>query len=128
MASQHLESKAAATIALAKGFKVRVGTAEIEDGLVARFIEKPELELPVSVGILVLGGRVLEEMDLLYEEDRRKTFDLMGDVIPRLIDKGLPVHPYVSGAFWYDLGSLERYESFENDGLSERLDFLKERA
>jgi mannose-1-phosphate guanylyltransferase len=128
MASQHLESKAAATIALAKGFKVRVGTAEIEDGLVARFIEKPELDLPVSVGILTLSGKVLEEMDLLYEEDRKKTFDLMGDVIPHLIEKGLLVRPYISDAFWYDLGSLERYEIFENDGLCKRLDFLKERA
>lgn len=128
MAFQHLESKAAATIALSKGFKVRVGTAEIEDGLVSRFIEKPELDLPVSVGILTLSGAVLEEMDLLYEGDHMNTFDLMGDVIPHLIDKGLPVRPYVSDSFWYDLGSLERYESFENDGLSKKLDFLRKRA
>jgi len=125
MASQHLDSGARATVALSRGFKVRVGTAEVENGLIAKFIEKPELKLPVSVGILALSGSVLGEMDRLYEESHKKPLDIMGDVIPHLINKGLPVRPYVSDAFWYDLGSLERYESFENDGLSKRLSFLK---
>ena len=128
MVTQHLESNAAATIGLAHGFKIRVGTAEIKDGLITRFIEKPELDQPVSVGILVLSGDVLEEMDSLYKERPKKAFDLMGDVIPHLIAKGMPVRPYISDAFWHDLGSLERYESFENEGLSERLNFLSKRA
>ena len=124
MVDQHLGSGAAATVALAKGFKVRVGTADIEDGLITRFNEKPELETPVSVGILVLDGSVVEEMDRIYEEGQRTSFDLMGDVIPHLLDKGLPVGAYVSDAFWYDLGSLERYERFENEKLSEKLSYL----
>lgn len=128
MVSRHMASKSAATLGLAYGFKVRVGTAEIKDGLITRFIEKPVLDLPVSVGIIVLSGGVLEEMDRLYEEGGRETFDLMGDVVPRLIEKGLPVSPYISDGFWYDLGSLERYESFENEGLSEKLRFLNEGA
>jgi hypothetical protein len=33
----------------------------------------------------------------------------------------------VSDAFWYDLGSLERYESFEHEGLGERLNYLTAR-
>jgi mannose-1-phosphate guanylyltransferase len=127
MVSQHLESKAGVTIALARGFKVRVGTAEIKEGLISKFIEKPELELPVSVGILVLSGTMLEKLDSLYEESQLNSFDLMGDVIPYLIERGIPIRPYVSDDFWYDLGSLERYERFENDGLIERLSFLKER-
>ncbi len=124
MVEQHLESGAATTVALAHGFKVRVGTADIEDGFITRFNEKPELETPVSVGILVLDGSVVEEMNRMYEEGHRGSFDLMGDVIPHLLDKGLPVRAYVSDAFWYDLGSLERYESFENDKLGENLGYL----
>ncbi len=61
----------------------------------------------------------------MYEESKMGVFDLMGDAIPHLIEKGIPVRPYVSDAFWYDLGSLERYESFENDRLGERLRYLK---
>ncbi len=128
MVTHHLESDAAVTVGLAHGFKIRVGTAEIKEGAITRFIEKPELDQPVSVGILVLSGDMLEEMDRMYNENPGKAFDLMGDVIPRLIEKGMPVRPYISDAFWYDLGSLERYESFENEGLSERLNFLTKRA
>ena len=126
LASQHLSSRAAATVALARGFKIRVGTAEVRDGLITRFTEKPELDSPVSVGVLALSGSVLEEMDRLFEGGRPEPFDLMGAVIPRLIERGDPVRAYVSDAFWYDLGSLERYEGLENDGLSRELSFLFE--
>lgn len=128
MVSQHVESQAAATIGLAYGFKVRVGTAEIREGLIKRFIEKPELERPVSVGILILKGTLLGEIDRLHEERHKDALDLMGEAIPHIIEKGLPVRPYVSDAFWYDLGSLERYESFENEGLIKRLSFLAKKA
>jgi len=128
MVTGHIESQAGATVALAHGFKIRVGTAEIKENLITRFIEKPELERPVSIGVLTFNGAVLGDMDRLYEEGHMRTFDLMGDVIPHLIEKGIPVRPYVSDAFWYDLGSLERYESFENEGLSENLRFLIEKA
>ena len=63
-------------------------------------------------------------MDRMYDEGHRESFDLMGDVIPQLLDKGLPVRAYVSDAFWYDLGSLERYERFENEKLGANLDYL----
>jgi len=126
MASQHIESKAAATVALAHGFKIRVGTAEVRDGMITRFIEKPELDRPVSVGVLALSGAAVEEMNRLSEEGRSKLLDLMGDVVPHFIERGFPVHAYVSDAFWFDLGSLERYERFENDGLSRELSFLFE--
>lgn len=126
LASQHIESRAAATVVLARGYKVRVGTAEVNEGLITQFIEKPELRLPVSVGLLVLKGDVLSEMDRLSKEECYTSFDLMGDVIPYLIEKGLPVGAFFSDAFWYDLGSIERYEKFENENLSKKLNFLFE--
>jgi mannose-1-phosphate guanylyltransferase len=126
MVEGHLSSNAGATVALSKGYKVRVGTAEIEEGLIARFIEKPELELPVSVGILILSSSVMKKMVELYDKKKGAQLDLMGDVIPYLIQEGVPVKPYISDAFWYDLGSLERYERFETEGLSRNLSYLEE--
>ena len=125
MVALHVEKKAAATVALAKGFRVRVGTADIDDGFITKFHEKPELEEPVSIGILVLGGPALKEMREMRTE-AKGSFDLMGDLIPRLIEKGMPVAAYVTDAFWYDLGSLERYERFENEGLDKNLDYITE--
>ena len=123
MVSQHVELGVAATVALAHGFRIRVGTADIEGGLIKRFNEKPEIKEPVSVGILVLSGSVIEEMSKMHNEDTEGSFDIMGDVVPYLIEKGKPVGAYLSKAFWYDLGSLERYERFEHDGLDKMLKY-----
>ena len=124
MVTKHIHANAGATMALSNGFKIRVGTAEIVDGFVSKFIEKPELELPVSVGMLVFSGSVLEELNHLHEMDPSESFDIMGDVIPHLIEKGIPVLPYISDAFCYDLGSLEQYETFETEALDKKLSYL----
>lgn len=36
--------------------------------------------------------------------------DVMGHLIPRLIEKGKLVHAYTTDAFWYDVGSTERHK------------------
>jgi mannose-1-phosphate guanylyltransferase len=123
MVAQHIETGVAATVALSHGFRIRVGTADIEDGLIKRFHEKPEIEEPVSVGMLVFSGSVIEEMSKMHDGDREGSFDIMGDVVPHLIEEGKPVGAYLSKAFWYDLGSLERYERFELDGLDKMLKY-----
>jgi mannose-1-phosphate guanylyltransferase len=50
----------------------------------------------------------------------------MRDFIPYLLEAGHPVGAYITDAFWYDMGSLERYERFENQHLSRELSFLFE--
>jgi mannose-1-phosphate guanylyltransferase len=61
----------------------------------------------------------------LFKTEQKSVLDLMGEFIPHLIEQQHPIKAYVSDAFWYDLGSLERYERFENEGLSKRMRFLK---
>jgi len=105
----HKSQRSSATVALASGFTVRVGLADLDDdGKIRGFVEKPKLEKPVSVGILVFKGETLEDMELLKKEKRE--LDLMGDVIPYLIKIGKPVYGYLSDAFWYDVVSTEAYE------------------
>ncbi|MCD6264178.1 nucleotidyltransferase family protein [Candidatus Bathyarchaeota archaeon] len=130
LVDHHLSSGAAVTVAMAKGYKIRVGTAEVgEDGRIRRFIEKPELETPACVGILAMSGEALEEMDALSREWGKRSLDLMGDVIPYLIERGRLVNAYITEAFWYDLGSIERYEKLSNSEVEEQLSFLmKEEA
>jgi mannose-1-phosphate guanylyltransferase len=123
MASQHIESGAAATVALAHGFRIRVGTADVENGFIKGFHEKPEIEAPVSVGILMISGAVVKEMSEMNKGEADGSFDMMGDVVPYLLKQGKPVGAYVSNAFWYDLGSLERYEQFEKDRLDRMLKY-----
>ncbi len=109
----HRNRRASATVALASGFTVRVGLADVDDsGKIRGFVEKPKLEKPVSIGILVFKGETLEDMDQMKMD--RRGLDLMGNVIPHLIKVGKPVYSYLTDAFWYDVGSTEAYEKLNH--------------
>jgi mannose-1-phosphate guanylyltransferase len=116
----HRNKRSWATVALASGFTVRVGLADIDDkGKILGFVEKPTLEKPVSVGIAVLKGETLGDMEIIKKEKRE--LDLMKDVIPYLIKVGKPVYGYVSDAFWYDVLSTEAYEKLSPKLVDEKL-------
>lgn len=121
---QHEESGAKVTVALSTGFNVAVGTAEVDEGWIKEFKEKPRLETPVSIGILVIEGSVVEEMALTQENGQLQSFDLMGDVVQKLVDDGDQVGAYLTDAFWYDVGSVEKYDKLTNDRLSEEMGYL----
>jgi mannose-1-phosphate guanylyltransferase len=109
----HQSKNALATVALASGFTVRVGLADLDkNGKIQGFVEKPKLEKPVSIGIMVLEGETLKDIEHLHKEKRR--VDLMKDLIPHLVEKGKPVYGYLSKAFWYDVGSTEAYEKLDH--------------
>ena len=119
----HKNKQASATVALASGFTVRVGLADLDgEGRIRGFVEKPTLEKPVSVGILIFNGEVLEDMEELVE--KRHRLDLMKDVIPYLIKVGRPVYGYLSDAFWYDTGSIEAYEKLDPRLVEDTLSYL----
>jgi mannose-1-phosphate guanylyltransferase len=119
----HREKNSAATVALASGFEVRVGLADLEkDGKIRGFIEKPKLEKPVSIGILALEGKAVKEAFELAE--KKLEVDLMGDIIPHLIRMSKPVYGYLSSAFWYDVGSIEAYEKLDKKKVQDTMSFL----
>ena len=108
----HRTKQAWGTVALASGFKVRVGLANLDkDGKILGFVEKPTLEKPVSVGISVLKGEMLQDMEFLKGE--KQELDLMGEVFPHLLEIGKPVYGYVTEAFWYDVLSIEALEKLD---------------
>ena len=108
----HKDRQAWGTVALSSGFKVRVGLANLDsEGKILGFEEKPTLEKPVSVGISVLRGELLEDMKRL--KGNKPELDFMGEVLPYLLKAGKPVYGYVSKAFWYDVLSTEAYEKLD---------------
>ncbi len=115
----HREKRSLATVALASGFKVRVGLADLgEDGRIRGFAEKPEVEKPVSIGITVLEGETLEDMCLMKK--KRRDLDLMGDVVSQFIKTGKRIYGYLSDAFWYDVLSIEAYEKLSPKLVDEK--------
>jgi len=119
----HKRKHAVATVALASGFTVRVGLADLgKDCKVLGFEEKPKLEKPVSIGIMVLEGETLKDIEGLFP--KKRGVDLMGDVVPHLVQGGKPVYGYLSNAFWYDVGSTEAYEKLDHQFVEKSLSFL----
>lgn len=120
----HGDTGAKVTVALAPEFQVNVGVAELDGSWIKSFKEKPRLKTAVSIGMLILDGSVLREMEELYSQGLFESFDLMGDVVQYLVDKKDKVAAYITEAFWYDVGSIERYERLSNERVSEELGFL----
>jgi mannose-1-phosphate guanylyltransferase len=113
MLKYHSDKHAYATVALASGFTVRVGLADLDrNGKIRGFVEKPKLEKPVSIGIIVIEGEALTDIEQLHKKKRQ--VDMMKDLIPYLIENGKPVYGYLSKAFWYDVGSTEAYEKLDH--------------
>jgi len=119
----HKRQRAVATVALASGFTVRVGLADLDKkGKILGFVEKPELEKPVSIGIMVLEGETLNDIEGLFP--KKRGVDLMKDVIPHLVQSGKPVYGYLSNDFWYDVGSTEAYEKLDHRFVERSLSYL----
>ncbi|MBS7651965.1 MAG: nucleotidyltransferase family protein [Candidatus Bathyarchaeia archaeon] len=113
MLRQHLESRSSSTLALARGFEVPVGVAELEGRSIKRWVEKPRLDIYAGIGIVALNTHVIGDLRELAAG--RDELDIMGDLIPHLIKKGRRVEAYVTEDFWYDVGSTEKYEKLNSD-------------
>ena len=118
MLQQHLESGSVATLAVTNGFEVPVGVAEVEGNVVTGWVEKPRIDIYAGIGVVALRPEGLEALEELSAG--RDDLDIMGDLIHFLIDEGERVEAYQTDAFWYDVGSTEKYEKLDN-GLVDRL-------
>ena len=102
--ARHRQSGAAATVTVKR--IARPETCAIVDldagGFVRRFVEKPVLGEVftdvASIGIYCFAPEVLE----LIPGDR--PCDIAGELIPSLLERGLPVAAFQTDAWWSDIG------------------------
>ncbi|MEM2739753.1 MAG: nucleotidyltransferase family protein [Candidatus Bathyarchaeia archaeon] len=122
----HARYNAYSTIAVARGYRIPVGVVYVEGNRVLRMEEKPVLNLPVSIGVLVIKVDALEYLKMISEEYTNGEMDIMSHLIPTLISMNMPVHAYITDRFWYDVGSTERYEKLDTKLVDELFSYLFE--
>lgn len=101
----HKKSKAIATIALYKGkIPLEYGVAEVKDGRVVGFKEKPLLEHLYNTAIYIFEPEIFDHI-----KDKE---DFAKDVIPRLLASKKEVGAYVFEGVWTDIGRVRDYERY----------------
>jgi mannose-1-phosphate guanylyltransferase len=122
MLARHRSTRATATLALSKGYQVRVGVADIHDEMITGWTEKPRLDICAGIGVLILKAAAIPELEPM--RGHVAELDIMGHLVPRLVEQKDAVHAYLTDAFWYDVGSAERYEKLDNGFVDNHLGHL----
>jgi NDP-sugar pyrophosphorylase family protein len=105
MVKRHKESGNLATIALYKeSMPLEYGVAEVKDGMITGFKEKPLLEHLFNTAIYVFEPEVFEHI--------KEKEDFAKNVIPRLLSEKKKVGAYVFEDVWFDIGRVSDYERF----------------
>ncbi|MEW6748763.1 MAG: nucleotidyltransferase family protein [Candidatus Micrarchaeota archaeon] len=105
MLKHHKKSGAMATIALYKNKStLEYGVADVEDGTVVAFREKPGLEHLYNTAIYILEPGIFG-----YIKEKE---DFAKDVFPRLLKEGKTINAYVFEGVWFDIGRVTDYDRF----------------
>ena len=106
MVKYHQREKAMATVALYKGkVQLEYGVADVKDGKITGFREKPCLEHYYNTAIYVFQQEVFKR---IKEGD-----DFAKDVLPGLLRDGEKVSAYILEDVWFDIGRVSDYERLD---------------
>ncbi len=115
----HTSKKPAVTLVLARNYTLPVGVADVQDGYVGRFREKPSMGLNVTTGCMVLAKRAFTRLTELGGRS-----DLMSHFVPHLIAGREKVAAFYVDGWWYDVGTTEAYERLDDRTVEAHLKFL----
>jgi len=109
----HRKRKADATLVLAKGYALPVGTAQVrKDGMVVSFREKPLLDLNVTTGCMVVGPKA---MTMIRKVASAEKSDLMTHFVPELLRAHGRVASFYTKSGWYDVGTVASFEKLNDE-------------
>jgi NDP-mannose synthase len=103
LVAYHDEQEAALTIAMhARRVNIDLGVIESTDGVVTDYVEKPQFDYDVSMGVYVYDARALR-----YLPPGPCQFP---ELVWRLLAAGERVAAWESDAEWFDIGTVGEYE------------------
>ena len=112
MMKQHQDNNAIATLAVVEEYQVPVGVAKLDHNKIIQWQEKPKIDINAGIGILALETQALNHLKKIATI--KKSIDIMGDLIPLMLKNNEKIEAYITDAYWYDLGSTEKYEKIDN--------------
>jgi mannose-1-phosphate guanylyltransferase len=114
MLNKHEENKSPATIALLREqVPLQFGIAEVKDGFVSSFREKPLLTHLYNVAIYAFEPSIF---DFIQEKE-----DFAKDVFPRMMENNEKIGAFIFEDVWYDIGNVEEYERLVKEFESAKL-------
>jgi NDP-mannose synthase len=118
LVAHHAQAEAALTIcSYRKGVKIDLGVIERDScGYVTEYLEKPQFDYIVSMGIYVYEPRVLEFIP------RGRYFDFP-DLVRRLVAEGERVSTFVWDGYWLDMGRPEDFQMAADEFARHRKEF-----
>ncbi len=106
MRKHHEKESAFATIAVYRNrMQLEYGVADVKDGRITGFREKPLLENLYNTAIYYFEPGVF---DYIKDGD-----DFAKDVIPRMLKDGRKISAYVFEDVWFDIGRVSDYERLD---------------
>ena len=117
----HRSAGADVTLVLDRGYTLPVGVAEVEDGLVRSFREKPVVDMSVTTGPMVVGPMA---MDLMVRVAGRKKTDLMTDFVPEVLKRGGKVAAYYTTQDRFDVGTVSSFVKLNEELSRHPLSYL----
>lgn len=114
MVDEHRKGGAIATIALLRHeIPLQFGVADVKDGAVVGFREKPVLKQLFNIAIYVFEPEIF---DYINEKE-----DFAKDVFPRMLENGQRINAYIFDDVWYDLGHVAEYERLNTEEEAAKL-------
>jgi NDP-sugar pyrophosphorylase family protein len=118
--ANHRKSRADVTLVLDRGYSLPVGVAEVNDGRVVSFQEKPNLDMSVTTGTMVAGPRAMAFIRKFASPSRP---DLMTDFVPAFLRKGGKVGAFYIQDKWFDVGTVSSFERLNRELEIHPLDY-----
>ncbi|MEM4359369.1 MAG: nucleotidyltransferase family protein [Candidatus Bilamarchaeaceae archaeon] len=109
MIEHHRKRECIATIALLKGkIPIEYGVAEVKNGYIVEFKEKPLIENLYNVAIYIFEPEIFK-----YIKEKE---DFARDVFPRMLKAGEKINAYIfENEVWYDIGRVVDYEKLNKE-------------
>jgi mannose-1-phosphate guanylyltransferase len=106
----HERQSGMVSVALSTQYQLEVGLAEVaSDGRITAFLEKSNLNRPVSTGSYLLESSIFPYIERFNPS--RNEVDLPGDVFPVLLHEGQPINGFVRDYEWWDIGKINEYDA-----------------